>query len=618
MIGKLVSERYLIESLIGSGGMADVYRAYDRVERRVIALKVLKQEHRGDMEFVRRFEREAKAVLALNHENIVRSFDVGEDDGVGYIVLEYVEGSTLKEIIKSDGPLSPKVAVNITCQVLDALSHAHECGIIHRDVKPQNVIITSKGRAKLTDFGIARDAAATTRTFAGQNVVGTVHYISPEQARGENVTAASDIYSCAIMLYEMLTGEVPFGGDNSVAIALKHLQEDIMPPRELNPRVPRALDDIVVRAASKNPRQRYATARQMKADLLRSLREPNGKFARPQSGEGRAARKKTHSGVINIAIMLTIVLGLFAAMFFIARAIRDEGGNEGNEFIVPTLAGKPLEEAEKLAGIRGFILEVDEDRPYSDDFDAGVVMEQDPLAGTHAKAGDVIRVTVSGGSDSVEVPGLVGKTIQDALALTTDLDLTLGAPTYVESDLPEGQIIKQFPEAGTQTFRGDKVDIWVSGSPGTNEEVPGVSGVQLDVAIGMLAEDGFRNIILRPITPETLSREEQVLRQNPSSGISVSTDTKVELWICRTDLGRYTADIAYNLDITAEKSTVLVTAVTGEGIETALYETTLATGSSQAVSFTGALPAPGEYECRVYIDGAEVREKSGIVSFKMK
>ena len=180
-------------------------------------------------------------------------------------MLEYVEGSTLKELIKSDGPMSPKVAVNIMCQVLDALSHAHQKGIIHRDVKPQNVIITPRGRAKLTDFGIARDVAATTRTFTGSNVVmGSVHYISPEQARGEDVTAASDIYSCAIMLYEMLTGQVPFGGDNSVAIALKHLQEDITPPSELNPRVPRALSDVVVKAASKEPSQRYPSARQMK------------------------------------------------------------------------------------------------------------------------------------------------------------------------------------------------------------------------------------------------------------------------------------------------------------------------------------------------------------------
>lgn len=617
MIGRLVSERYLIESLIGSGGMADVYKAYDRVEQRTIALKVLKQEHREDMEFIRRFEQEAKAVLSLDHENIVHSYDVGEDEGLNYIVLEYVEGSTLKDIIKSVGPLAPKVAINIVCQVLDALSHAHERGIIHRDVKPQNVIITARGRAKLTDFGIARDASTTTRTFAGQNVVGSVHYISPEQARGENVTASSDIYSCAIMLFEMLTGQVPFGGDNSVAIALKHLQEDVVPLRELNPRIPRALDDVVLKAASKNPRARYATARQMKADLLHALREPNGKFARPQAGEGGAARRKTHSGIVNIAIMLTIVLGLFTAMFFIARAIRDEGEGAGSEYIVPTLTGKTIEKATELAQLRGFVVIASDERPYSNDYDEGVVMEQEPLAGTHAKQGDEITVVVSGGSDYVEVPELTGYTLQEALLATGDLDLTLGTPVYVKSDLPPGQIIRQEPAAGTQTFRGDTVDIWVSGSVGANEEVPAVTGMQLDVALTMLKEDGFNSFLIYPTKPDTLSAQEQVLRQNPSGGISVSTDTKIELWICRTDLGSYSADIAYNLDIAAEQSSVIVAAVTGEGVEVVLYETTLATGTQQAVSFTAYLRESGDYECRVYVDGEQVKSKNSVVSFKL-
>ncbi len=616
MIGKIVSGRYLVESLVGSGGMANVYKAYDRTEQRTIALKVLRDEHRDDMEFIRRFEREAKAVLTLSHENIVRSYDVGEDEGLSYIVLEYVEGSTLKDIIRSDGQLSPKIAVNITCQVLDALSHAHECGIIHRDVKPQNVIITARGKAKLTDFGIARDASTTTRTFAGQNVVGSVHYISPEQARGENVTAASDIYSCAIMLYEMLTGEVPFGGDNSVAIALKHLQEDIIPPREINARIPRALEDVVVKAASKNPRMRYATARQMKADLLRALREPNGKFARPQTGEGGAPKKKTHSGIINIAIMLTITLGLFAAMFFIARAIRDEGEGKGSEYIIPTLTGKTLDKAEELAKLRGFTLSVDEERPYSSDYEEGVVMEQTPLAGTHAKAGDAIRVVVSGGSDYVEVPELTGSTVQDALAAVTDLDLVLGTPVYVVSDLPEGQIIKQEPNAGIETFRGDTIDVWVSGSPGASEEMPSVAGMQLEVVLAMLGEEGFKNILIHPVLPETLAPEEQVIRQSPSGGISVSTDARIELWVCRTDLGPYGADIAFNVDIASAQSSVLVSAVTAEGIEIAIYETTLAAGSQQAISFTGYLRAKGEYECRLYVDGVQL--KSCMATFSIK
>ena len=344
MIGRVISGRYTVESLIGSGGMANVYKAHDNMLNRTVALKVLKEEHRGDMEFVRRFEREARAVLSLSHENIVRSYAVGEDGDISYIVLEYVEGSTLKELIKSDGPMSPKVAVNIMCQVLDALSHAHQKGIIHRDVKPQNVIITPRGRAKLTDFGIARDVAATTRTFTGSNVVmGSVHYISPEQARGEDVTAASDIYSCAIMLYEMLTGQVPFGGDNSVAIALKHLQEDITPPSELNPRVPRALSDVVVKAAGKEPSQRYPSARQMKYDLLRALREPHGKFARIYNHDEHGKHRMNH-GVMNIVVMLIVVLGLFTALFFIARSVReDKGFTAATEYIIPTVTNKKLE-----------------------------------------------------------------------------------------------------------------------------------------------------------------------------------------------------------------------------------------------------------------------------------
>lgn len=605
--GKLVAQRYLVESLIGSGGMANVYKAYDRVEARPVALKVLKEEHRDDMEFIRRFEREAKAVLSLNHENIVRSYDVGEDDGLSFIVLEYVEGSTLKDIIKTDGPLPAKVSVNIASQVLDALSAAHESGIIHRDVKPQNVIITPRGKAKLTDFGIARDTAATTRTFAGSNVIGTVHYISPEQARGENVTAATDIYSCAIMLYEMLTGEVPFAGDNSVTIALKHLQEDITPPIEINPRVPRALSDVIVKAASKNPRMRYATARQMKADLQRALREPHGRFARPDKDEDGVKRKKPHKGVMRISVSLLIVIGLFTAMFFIARAIRDEGGGDDAEYIIPTLTGKSIEKATELANLRGFTVKEDGEHPYSDEYDEGVVMQQEPSAGTHAAFGDEITVVVSGGSDYVVVPDLIGAMIQDALVSLSEYDLSLGTPVYVTSDLPAGTIIRQEPVAGTETFGGDIVDVWVSGSPGTSEDMPTVTDVSLNVALAMLSEDGFMNVIIHPCQPDKLTTEENVLRQNPTAGISVSVDTTVELWVCRTDPGRFSADVAFNLDIDKAESSVLVTAVTGEGVETSIYEAVLQTGTQQAVSFTGYLTQDGEYECRVYVDGVLVR-----------
>ncbi len=604
---QLVSGRYRIKSLIGSGGMANVYKAYDEESQRIVALKVLKDEHRGDMEFVRRFEREAQAVLMLSHENIVRSYDVGEDDGVSYIVLEYVEGKTLKEIIKEEGPLSPKTAVNYACQVLDALSHAHERGIIHRDVKPQNVIITPRGKAKLTDFGIARDAAATTRTFAGTNVIGSVHYISPEQARGDNATAGSDIYSCAIMLYEMLTGSVPFSGDNSVAVALKHLQEEIIPPIQVNSKIPRALSDVVVKAAAKNINMRYFTARQMKADLQRSLREPHGKFARIASPR-QEHKKSTSIGIGNIALMVVVVLGLFATMFFIARAMRDDENVSNGEYVVPTLVGKQVSEAETLAKLRGFALEVLEYRG-SEEFEEGQIIFQMPIVGTKGNEGDVIQVVVSSGSDYETVPNLVGLSVQDAIAQMQDVDLNLGTIEYGKSSLPDGQIFRQEPVAETDTFAGDVVDIWVSGTPGGNSEMPSLVAkpMLLDEAIAALQEAKFARIWVHPETPDTLCTEDTVLRQSPSANVTVPSAVTVELWVCRTDLGPYCSDIVFNIDVTDTEKPVIVTAKIAEGVEMVLYETTLPVGLQQPVSFTAYLRTGGEYECTVYVGGEEYR-----------
>ena len=616
MIGRVISGRYKIESLIGSGGMANVYKAYDNTLNRVVALKVLKEEHREDLEFVRRFEREARAVLSLSHENIVRSYDVGEDGDISYIVLEYVEGSTIKEMIKSDGPMAPKVAVNLTCQVLDALAHAHQKGIIHRDIKPQNVIVTPRGRAKLTDFGIARDVAATTRTFAGSNtVMGSVHYISPEQARGEDVTEASDIYSCAIMLYEMLTGQVPFGGDNSVAIALKHLQEDITPPAEINPKIPSALSDVVVKAAAKEPELRYSSAKQMKFDLQRALREPHGKFARKNDSGENEKQRMTH-GIMNIVVMLVVVLGIFTALFFIARSMREDTTTASNaEYIIPTVTNKKLEEAIGIASLRGFEISVDEYK--TSEVDEGTVLEQSPAAGTNAKQGDTISVTVSSGNDYVTVPDLSGKTLQEATDMVWGMSLQLGVPQYVTSELPSGQIVRQEPVAGTNTFAGDTIEIWISGTSGMAVEMPSVTGLELDKAVDLLKEEGFTNIRVRIVQPDNqITAEESVVSQNPSSGISVATDGAVELNICRSKLGNYAADVAFNLDITANSSSVMVTAKVEDGLEIIIYESTLSAGTQQSVSFTAYLQKHGEYECNVYVDGTIVR--SGQISFEYR
>ena len=311
MIGTILDRKYQIVEEIGTGGMAHVYKAVNMTNRKIVAIKMLKPEYKDDAEFLRRFSREAGTVLKLNHENIVRAFDVGEYNDLPYIVMEYVEGHTLKDLIDQNGPLPIRTAIGITCQLLDALSVAHEYGIIHRDVKPQNVIVTDRGKAKLTDFGIAREANATTSTFSGKKVLGSVHYISPEQAKNAIATEESDLYSVGITLYEMLTGTVPFLSDSAVTIALMHIQEKPTPPREINPQIPPALNDIVMRALEKNASDRYDSARAMRSDLVRSIANPNGSFARDRSGT--VVIPSHHS----LSIYLFIALGVFVPVLAI-------------------------------------------------------------------------------------------------------------------------------------------------------------------------------------------------------------------------------------------------------------------------------------------------------------
>ena len=318
MTPDIIDGKYRVIREVGSGGMAHVYRAINMSSRKVVAVKMLREEYLNDKEFLRRFEREARASLELSHDNIVRAFGVGDDDGVPYIVLEYVEGKTLKELIQEspNGHLSVQQSIGICSQILDALSYAHAHGIIHRDVKPQNVIVTNRGRAKLADFGIAREVTASTVTFSGKNVIGSVHYISPEQAKGQPATEESDIYSAGISLYEMLTGTVPFIGDTTVATALMHLSAEATPPRELNPSVPPALNDIVMRAIEKDPKMRYSSAKLMRSDLIRSLTHPNGTFARDRESK----ESKTPGRRMSLSVYAWISISVFTPILVIFLA----------------------------------------------------------------------------------------------------------------------------------------------------------------------------------------------------------------------------------------------------------------------------------------------------------
>ena len=497
MIGSILGGRYRVDSLIGAGGMANVYKAYDEVEKRTVAVKMLKKEHQNDAEFVRRF-------------------------------------------------------------VLDALQYAHTRGIIHRDVKPQNVMITPRGKAKLADFGIARDAAATTRTFAGTNVIGSVHYISPEQAKGDAVSERSDIYSCAIMLYEMLTGQVPFAGDNSVAIALKHLQEEIIPPIQVNPRITRALSDVIVKGAAKDPSLRYISAEEMRLDLIRALREPHGKFARIVQPSTEKRRKASSSlGVGTIALAIVVLLGLFGSAFLITQTLRGRNGDRASEYIVPTLTGKTLTEARDLAKLRGFQVSVS-NYVASTEYPADQVISQTPDKGTIGQEGDVITVVVSSGNGGLVAPNLLGKTLQEVMLIMAEENLQLGDTTYAISEQPAGQVIRQEPEAGTLLEAEDRINIWVSGTEISGGEMPNLIGLSLSLAVQAAQENGYEQIWVRFVTPD-------------------------------------------------DGAEVVVTAQMSNGAEVVLYETTLGVGKQQPISFTGYLRSEGEYTCIVYVGGTEVR-----------
>lgn len=616
-IGAIVAHKYRITALIGTGGMAHVYHAENIVSHHSVAIKVLKDEYLDNPEFLRRFEGEARAVLHLSHDNIVRAYGVGEYDNLPFIILEYVEGITLKELIQTNAPMPPRVAVSIIAQILDALGEAHNCGIIHRDVKPQNVIVSPNGRAKLADFGIAREATATTMTFAGSTILGSVHYLSPEQAKGVPVTTASDLYSAGIILYEMLTGTVPFFGDNSVTVALKHLNDTPIQPITINPRIPRSLNDVIMKALEKDAGHRYNSAKAMKRDLYRALNDPDGSFLHSASQASRRTnteaatllpKKKSHNrSLAGIGIVVTVmIVGLIFTFFAVRSRL---GGNGGSE-IVPALTNRLYSAAEEKANNFDFSLEI-EDYESNESIPYGYVITQTPDSGVTLKRGSTIKVIVSLGPATPTVPDLLGKTRDEAITELNAVGLQLGNVSYSVSDLDIGYVCQQLPSSATEVTLGSTVDIVISASSDELVEMPVLTEDPFADALRSLWRDSFSTIYVR-YDPSSKAESGIVLTQSPEVGSIVSPDVAVLITLAGMQPSAYCADVAYNLDIPANKTAVLVTVVeslNGASYERVLYETTLDRGEKLPVSFTAYSDIDGTRELIVYIGGKIVKRQ---------
>lgn len=534
--------RYRVTERIGSGGMADVYKAVDEVLGRTVAIKVLHERYAAEPNFVARFRQEAQAAANLSHPNIVNIYDWGRDGDTYYIVMEYVAGTDLKSLVQQRGPLDPRKVAEYGAQVCSALAVAHGYDVIHRDIKPHNIVLTPEGTVKVMDFGIAR-AGNTTMTQTG-SVLGTAQYISPEQAQGRTLGPASDLYSLGVTLYELVTGKLPFDADTPVAVALKQVNEQPRPPRELRPSIPPDLDAIIMRALRKDPAERYASAKEMRADLKRvaagqplvasgeygAPRPPAGETSVmpvvPAAGAGRAevrrsgTRRRTSPWVWVAVIALVLLVG--------AGVVYSLGGIGGGKIAVPSVVGLTEDQAKTLLDKQGLSLgEVT--TKNSADVKAGDVMGQDPRSGTRVAKGTAVDVVLSSGTAEVSVPDVSGMTEADAIDALRAVGLEYDRTTdEYSADVQEGFVIKSDPAARAKVAKGTAVTLYVS--KGTEKvQVPDVSGETLAAATRELTAAGLQ-VSSKQAYSDTVSKGD-VITQSPQSNVYVDAGTTVMLTI---------------------------------------------------------------------------------------
>ena len=549
MSNKLLAGRYELIEKIGEGGMAVVYKGKDRLLNRYVAIKILRPEYTKDEQFIESFRRESQAAAGLSHPNIVGVYDVGKEGNIHFIVMELIDGKTLSEVIKEKGRLEYKEAINITLQVASALSLAHKNQIIHRDIKPHNILITSTGVAKLADFGIAKAVSAATIAGGSNKIMGSVHYFSPEQARGAYVDERSDIYSLGIVLFEMLTGKVPFDGDNPVSIALMHINDPMPSLTKEVPGVPPQLEKIVNKATEKYQSNRYRNVDEMISDLediefvtkvigknafavednSSDASQPkqerkNGEEAPVPARKERQRNERSDSSKDKNKMTLFIVIGVvivaIAALIGLGSMLGWFGGSD--EITVPNFVGKTLEEATAEAEEKGLVIR-EGDLVFSPDQEEGFIASQNPASGSKVTEGKVITVNISKGKKDGGVPKIEGMDYDEAKEYLESFGFKMGPGVTVDSPLPKGIIVSQSVPYGTQAKSGTEINVEISNGKGKEMvKVPNLIGRTPDEANSLLSQAGLST------NGSVVYEEVEGMAQNLVFWQSIAADTEVE------------------------------------------------------------------------------------------
>ncbi len=623
-VGKRLDGRYEILEVIGLGGMAVVYKAFDSIEKRTVAVKILKEEYLTDEAFKRRFKNESKAIAVLSHPNIVKVLDVSLGDRLQYIVMEYVEGITLKEYIQQQGKVRIKEAIYFIVQILRALQHAHDKGIIHRDIKPQNIMLIDNGTIKVTDFGIATFTREETKTMT-EAVMGSVHYISPEQAKGTVTDAKSDIYSVGVVLYEMLTGSLPFQSENAVSVALMQIQKDPKTPRELNPNIPIGLEQIVLKAMQKNPFNRYQSAAEMLVDISEFGKNPSIKFDYtffndkqptkyiPSEDVKEALKKdenkpsednnqdsdssdKDNKKKKKIAVLAGVLSGL---IIFVIVMIAILVSGSSKKLTVPKFVGlnytSDIASGDEFADFKDMI---ETKFVVDSSVDDGVVLSQDPEAGKKISPGKTITLEIASNASKVTIPEVDGLDLATALSSLRSEGFLTSVEYEENDDVEEGKVIRTSPAGGEKATFGSTITIYIPGKVPDMVTVPTLSGKTYYEALDALEEVGLE-VDESGTSYRDSERPYNEVIGNALAGQEVEVGTKIALYI--------STGVAYHVNVTVplpdvdSKSGHMTATINGFKVNDADRDVTL-NGGSVSIKVGGNTNA----KLIVYVDGQQI------------